>query len=197
MIRRPLGWLASALTVCAILGGLTASARADIITYTAELTPSSVTLMPGAGVTMISLGTLGPQYLLEGSGSPVSIPLDRVITAARILGSWTSPPQAMAYPSAYEMRADGVTIPESVPQPNQPVFSWQHDLVGDLESLRSTGIAMSIRLVGQPQISGIGVGTTRLEITTVPEPASLVLWSVVGATCLGALYLRRRRIATA
>ncbi|MCU0960533.1 MAG: PEP-CTERM sorting domain-containing protein [Pirellulaceae bacterium] len=193
MVHRPLGWLGIALVVCALLGCLTTGARADIITYTAELPGDFFQLAPGAGATNISLGILGPQYQAGGSGPLVSIPIDRIITGATLFGSWTPPEEAMEYPSSYEMRANGITIPDSVPQAGQTAFAWDFDLPGDLDSLRNTGISISVRLVGQSQLSGIGVGPTRIEITTVPEPGSLVLWSAVGGTCVGALYLRRRR----
>jgi hypothetical protein len=121
----------------------------------------------------------------------MAIPAERIITGAKLLGTWEPVTGSTQNPPLSQILADGVPVAQIDPSATLPQ-PWSYDLAGDLEYLRSTGISMKLKVLGT---GFIGVGPTRLEIQTVPEPGTVALWSLAGVTCLGVGLWRRRRRA--
>lgn len=191
MIRGRLGRCAAALAVCAGLACVARCATADVITYSDEIPgkefyPTIIDpLPPGFNLT---LGTLGPM---------TEIPVERIITGATLSGTWLPPTGSHEGLAGSQILANGVKVAEFSKDATLPAggLPWSYTLPGGwpggLESLRSNGIELKMNFLST---GGIALGPTRLDVETVPEPGTIALWSVAGATCLGIGLWRRRRV---
>lgn len=182
MVHRRSVRFAAALVLCAGIALSAGSAQADIITYSATV--------PG--------GEFGPTTPMEyplGTLEPLPIPTDRIITGATLSGTW------LPFTGSYEnlapseiwtntaWRVAEISTADVVP------LAWSFNVPrsssGDYEFLRTLPITLSLRALGS---GGIGVGPITLAVETVPEPGTVALWSLGGASCLAiGLYRRWRR----